>query len=72
VLAFPLRTLNSAYATAVSADCEIDSGGLLERWNPLSHLAYWRDDEVIERIAARLIATWRYLNPGAGGITSAV
>lgn len=62
VIGCPLRPLNDAYAQAVTEDRAINVGGLLESWNPLSHLRYWTDRDVIEPIAASLTSIWRYLN----------
>lgn len=64
VLGWPLKTLASpvalgpgehAYADAVDADHAIDAGGVLTSWNPLSHNAYWRDEDFLGP-AARQIA----------------
>ncbi len=62
VVAYPLKSLNTHYNAAVTEDLEVNVGGFLQSWNPLSHLCYWTDKDVIQRIAANLIATWRYLN----------
>lgn len=52
VLGYPLRPINAAYADVVSEDIEANIGRIYESWNPLSHIAYWRDDDVIERVIA--------------------
>ncbi|MBE2184786.1 MAG: chemotaxis protein [Anaerolineae bacterium] len=62
VVAYPLKSLNKYYAGAITQDVEVNVGGFMQSWNPLSHLCYWTDQLIIERIAASLIATWRYLN----------
>lgn len=62
VVGFPLKTLNEAYRRVVTMDKQVNVGSLLESWNPLSHLAYWTDDDIIEPIAQRLIATWKSVN----------
>lgn len=55
VLAFPLRPLSPSYAAAVAADVEINAGGLLASWNPLSHDQYWTDNDFTGPVA-RFIA----------------
>jgi len=35
----------------VTEDVEINSGTILEQWNPMSHSAYWRDGDVLRPIA---------------------
>lgn len=62
-IGYPLKTLNDAYATTVTADREINSGGLFEGWNPASHLSYWADSDVINPIVAGLARTFRAVNP---------
>lgn len=54
IMGYPLRSLNQAYFEAVKEDKEVDAGGLLESWNPLSHCGYWTDENVIETIATGL------------------
>ena len=63
VIAYPLKTLNEAYRKAVKADREINAGGLLSSWNPVSHLGYWTDNDVTNPIAQELVRTWRAVNP---------
>ncbi len=52
VLGWPLRPINAAYRRAVSADHAINSGGglgsWLTSWSPMSHTAYWRDDDFLD------------------------
>jgi hypothetical protein len=55
VFAFPLRPLSPSYAAAVAADIEINVGGLLASWNPLSHDEYWTDNDFTAPVA-KLIA----------------
>ena len=43
VLGYPLKPLSAAYAKVVDADIEVNVGGLLSSWNPLSHTQYWTD-----------------------------
>lgn len=46
-LGWPLRPLNGAYRQAVAADIQINVGGFLAGWNPLSHSRYWDDRDVV-------------------------
>ena len=54
IMGYPLKSLNQAYSEAVTEDKEVNSGGLIESWNPLSHCSYWTDRSVIDTIAAGL------------------
>ena len=63
VIGYPLKTLNEAYRKAIKADREINAGGLLSSWNPVSHLGYWTDNDVTKPIAQELVRTWRAVNP---------
>jgi hypothetical protein len=63
VIAYPLKTLNEAYRKVIKADREINAGGLLSSWNPVSHLGYWTDNDVTKPIARELARTWRAVNP---------
>ena len=54
VMGYPLKSLNDAYGNAVTEDKEVNNGGLLESWNPLSHCGYWTNEKVIETIASGL------------------
>ncbi len=58
VLGWPLADLSDQYRAAVT-DVPVNAGGGLfgwisRSWNPLSHLQYWRDDEVLDPLAATL------------------
>jgi hypothetical protein len=50
VLGYPLQPLSAKYATTVR-DAIVDVGGLVTGWNPLSHNAYWTDNDVTKPIA---------------------
>jgi hypothetical protein len=63
VIGYPLRTLNDAYRAAVKEDKQVNSGGLLSSWNPLSHNGYWTDNDVTKPIASSLARIWRAANP---------
>lgn len=62
VIGYPLRTLNDAYRAAVKADVQVNAGGLLSSWNPLSHNGYWTDNDVTKPIAAGLAKVWQRAN----------
>ncbi len=62
LIGFPLRDLNNAYSRAVNADIQVNVGGMLESWNPLSHLGYLSDNDVVRPIAESLINTWKTVN----------
>ena len=51
IMGYPLKSLNEAYSKAVTEDQEVNDGGLLESWNPLSHCSYWTSESVIDTIA---------------------
>lgn len=63
VLAYPLRPLNSDFDKMVE-DVEVNVGGLMDSWNPASHMAYWTDADVIRPIAKALAEVWQAVNPG--------
>lgn len=62
VLAFPLKEVNEAYQHAVTEDVAVNAGGVLTSWNPLSHLYYDREADVIEPIVDGLVRTWKAIN----------
>ena len=51
IMGYPLKSLNEAYSKAVTEDKEVNDGGLLESWNPLSHCSYWTSETVVDTIA---------------------
>ena len=51
VLAYPLKPLSKQYHDTVTADLPVNVGNLLTSWNPLSHGAYWTDNDVTKPIA---------------------
>lgn len=59
ILGFPLKKLNPAYGRTVTRDVPVSVGGMLTRWNPLSHRRYLTDKEITAPIAARLAALWQ-------------
>ncbi|SFE24272.1 hypothetical protein SAMN05216238_11115 [Lentibacillus persicus] len=62
ILAYPLKNLNKNYQNAVTEDVQVNVGGLLTKWNPLSHSKYDNDNAVIARIVEGLVRTWRAVN----------
>lgn len=62
ILAYPLKEINPAYHQAVTKDVAVNAGGLLTSWNPLSHLNYDSDREVIQPIVDGLVRTWKHIN----------
>ncbi|HJU64764.1 MAG TPA: hypothetical protein VJ596_03770 [Gemmatimonadaceae bacterium] len=51
VLAYPLRPLSPTYEAAVTEDIAMDAGHPPRSWTPLSHDAYWTDEEFVARTA---------------------
>ncbi len=62
VIAYPLKSLNPLYWKTVTEDRQVNVGGLLSSWNPLAHLHYWADADVLDPIAASLMNVWKTLN----------
>jgi hypothetical protein len=54
VLGYPLKPLNKEYSKVVNQDIEINAGGILTSWNPMSHSGYWTDDDFTKPVT-RLI-----------------
>jgi len=54
ILGWPLKKLSEGYGKAVTADHEINVGGGLTSWNPVSHSEYWTDNN-FTRPAAKFI-----------------
>lgn len=63
VIGYPLKTLNADYRKAILYDEEVNAGGLLSSWNPLSHNGYWTDNDVTKPIAEHLAQTWKDVQP---------
>ncbi|HEY9769134.1 MAG TPA: hypothetical protein V6C71_11670 [Coleofasciculaceae cyanobacterium] len=63
IMAYPLKSLNEAYSKAVTEDQEVNNGGLLESWNPLSHCSYWTSERAIDTIANGLYDILQQLDP---------
>ena len=55
VLGWPLSDLSEQYKDIVT-DVQVNAGGgilgwISSSWNPMSHLQYWRDDEILDPLA---------------------
>lgn len=59
IIAYPLEPL---YGSEVVEDRQVNAGGLLTGWNPLSHGSYWTDNDVIKPITDELVKTWIEIN----------
>lgn len=62
VLGYPLEPVNDLYK-AVVKDRPINAGGFLSSWNPISHIRYWTDKDVLKPIAESLAGVWQTVNP---------
>ena len=62
VLGYPLKDISENYDIAVDEDRKVNVGGLFTSWNPLSHIKYFKDKDVIEPIVDGLVRTWRQIN----------
>lgn len=51
ILGWPLKELSDSYRNTVSADLEINVGGILTAWNPASHSGYWTDHDFTGPVA---------------------
>ncbi|MBK8023289.1 MAG: hypothetical protein IPK19_18130 [Chloroflexi bacterium] len=65
MVGFPIKTLNEYYGAMVTEDRPVNVGRIIESWNPLSHLGYWTDDDILEPIAGSLCRVWDEVNPQA-------
>lgn len=67
IIAFPLAPISHRHtALAIKGylrDAQVNIGGWFEHWNPLSHLGYWEDADVLEVVAGDLKALWEAINP---------
>lgn len=52
-LGWPLQALSDGY-NALVRDIEVNVGGILTSWNPLSHSRYWTDSDVQKPLADHL------------------
>jgi hypothetical protein len=51
VLGYPLKPLSPSYTQTVTADLQINAGGLFASWNPISHTEYWTDNDFTKPVA---------------------
>jgi len=51
VLGYPLKAINSDYASVVDDDIAINAGGILSHWNPACHSAYWTDNDFTKPVS---------------------
>ena len=56
VLGYPLRTMAPSYGVDWLEDHEVSVGGFLTGWNPVSHIKYWTDKDVINPVAGKIAA----------------
>jgi hypothetical protein len=61
VIGYPLKSLNPLYKQAVKKDVEINAGGFLSSWNPLSHLGYLTDGDALKPMAEGLFGVWEQM-----------
>lgn len=59
IIAYPLEPI---YGKEFVRDIQADVGGLLTSWNPLSHIGYWKDKDVIKPIVNGLVKVWCEVN----------
>lgn len=62
VIGYPLKSLNDDYERNVSEDVPVNVGSVLTNWNPASHVGYWKDRGVVERVSRGLGSLWRAIN----------
>jgi hypothetical protein len=51
VLGWPIKNLSESYDDVVTEDRQINAGGWLTGWNPLSHTQYWDDDNFVKPVS---------------------
>jgi hypothetical protein len=66
IIGYPLKELNTDYRREVSSDCPVLVGGPFTFWNPLSHLEYFGDTDVLGPIAEGLVGVWQTINTSQG------
>ena len=62
IIGYPLKELNPDYSREVTSDCPVLAGGPFTFWNPLSHVEYFDDTDVLGPIAQGLVGVWRTIN----------
>jgi hypothetical protein len=61
IIGYPLRGLNQFYADRVQ-DVVVNVGNKITSRTPLSHILYFKDEDVTQEIASKLIETWRVVS----------
>lgn len=64
IIGYPLKGLNSEYKKAVDKDYVTEIGGLFSMGNPLSHMKYWDDGNVIKPISRKLMMDYFRIHNG--------
>jgi len=64
VIGFPLRDLNPQYKDAVDMDYVTEIGGPVSMGNPISHVGYWTDRNVLKPISRKLAIDHRRIHDG--------
>ena len=62
ILGYPLKDVSESYHAAVDEDRKVNVGGIFTGWNPLSHIRYFTDNDVVDPIVDGLVRTWRQIN----------
>ncbi|MEQ9188518.1 MAG: hypothetical protein RLP15_12345 [Cryomorphaceae bacterium] len=61
VLGFPLKPISTSYEQAVTADIQINVGGIATSWNPASHTDYWTDNDFTKPVTRHIEAVLQSL-----------
>ena len=66
VLAFPIRSVSRGHfrlaQKGLLQDVEVNVGNVFRSWNPLSHLGYWDDKDIVKPVAQSLFDAWQAAN----------
>lgn len=66
VLAYPIRAISRGHfqlaKDGLLKDVQVNVGNLFRSWNPLSHMAYWQDKDVVKPVARSLFEAWQAAN----------
>ena len=54
VLGWPLHPLSPTYRVAVAVDKDVNVGGMISSWTPMSHNEYWKDDDFLDPVETAL------------------
>lgn len=66
VIAAPIKHLNDHYTRVVTEDRAVNIGSVIQQWNPLSHIGYLSDKDVVRPIADQFATIWALLNQAEG------